>query len=85
MSGLRFKLWRVRAGEWFEGTYVFASAEARAAFEEDFRAGAADVPGSQMVGAPPVLIEPFDVVAVAEGWDGFLAAPRLQARPASSR
>lgn len=75
MSGLRFKLWRVRPGEWFEGTYVFASAGARAAFEDEFRAEAAEVPGSRMVGAPPVLIEPFDVVAVAEGWDGFLASP----------
>ncbi|WP_244931934.1 hypothetical protein [Nocardioides sp. W7] len=77
MSGLRFKTWRVRHGEWFEGTYVFATDEARAAFEEEFRAGAADVPGSRMVGSPPVLIEPFDVVAIAEGWDGFLAAPHF--------
>jgi len=77
MSGLRFKTWRVRRGEWFEGTYVFATDEARAAFEEEFRAGAADVPGSRMVGSPPVLIEAFDVVAIAEGWDGFLAAPRF--------
>ncbi len=75
MAGLRYKVWRVRRGEWFEGTYVFSSDEARAAFEEDFRAQAVGVPGSQMVGAPPVLIEPFEVVAVAEGWDGFLAAP----------
>jgi hypothetical protein len=77
MSGLRFKTWRVRRGEWFEGTYVFATDEARAAFEEEFRAGAADVPGSRMVGSPPVLIEAFDVVAIAEGWDGFVAAPRF--------
>lgn len=77
MSGLRFKTWRVRRGEWFEGTYVFATDDARAAFEEEFRAGAADVPGSRMVGSPPVLIEAFDVVAIAEGWDGFLAAPRF--------
>jgi hypothetical protein len=77
MSGLRFKTWRVRRGEWFEGTYVFATDEARAAFEDEFRAGAADVPGSRMVGAPPVLIEAFDVVAIAEGWDGFQAAPRF--------
>lgn len=75
MTGLRYKVWRVRPGEWFEGTYVFATEGARAAFEEQFRAEAADVPGSQMVGAPPVLIEAFDVVAVAEGWDGFAAAP----------
>ncbi|MEI5672703.1 MULTISPECIES: hypothetical protein [unclassified Nocardioides] len=76
MSGLRFKTWRVRRGEWFEGTYVFATDEARAAFEEEFRAGAADVPGSRMVGSPPVLIEAFDVVAIAEGWEGFEAAAR---------
>jgi hypothetical protein len=77
LSGLRFKTWRVRRGEWFEGTYVFATDGARLAFEDEFRAGAADVPGSRMVGAPPVLIEAFDVVAIAEGWDGFAAAPRF--------
>ena len=38
---------------------------------------AADAPGSRIVGAPPILVEACDVVAVAEGWDGFLAAPRL--------
>lgn len=75
MTGLRYKVWRVRPGEWFEGTYVFTTDEARAAFEAEFRAEAADVPGSRMVGAPPVLIEAFDVVAVAEGWDGFVSAP----------
>ncbi|GGO71308.1 hypothetical protein [Nocardioides deserti] len=76
MAGLRFKTWRVRPGEWFEGLYLFATDEARAAFQEEFAAGAADAPGSRMVGAPPVLIEPWDVVAVAEGWEGFEATPR---------
>lgn len=76
MAGLRFKAWRVRAGEWFEGTYLFATDEARAAFQAEFEAGAADAPGSRMVGAPPVLIEAWDVVAVAEGWEGFEATPR---------
>ncbi|MDN4160249.1 hypothetical protein [Nocardioides abyssi] len=76
MAGLRFKTWRVRPGEWFEGLYLFATDEARAAFQEEFTAGAADVPGSRMVGAPPVLIEAWDVVAVAEGWEGFQATPR---------
>ncbi|MEV7428242.1 MULTISPECIES: hypothetical protein [unclassified Nocardioides] len=76
MSGLRFKAWRVRQGEWFEGLYVFATDEARAAFQAEFEAEAADVPGSQMVGSPPVLIEPWDLVAVAEGWEGFQATPR---------
>jgi hypothetical protein len=76
MSGLRFKTWRMRPGEWFEGCYVFADAEARAAFQETFTAGAADAPGSQIVGSAPVLIEECEVVAVAEGWEGFEATPR---------
>ena len=75
MEGLRFKTWRMRPGEWFEGCYVFASDEARAAFQETFTAGAAQSPGSQIIGSAPVLIEPCEVVAVAEGADGFLAAP----------
>jgi hypothetical protein len=76
MAGLRFKTWRVREGEWFEGCYVFVSDEARAEFQTTFTAGAADAPGSQLVGSPPILIEACDVVAVAEGWDGFEATPR---------
>ena len=76
MEGLRFKTWRMRPGEWFEGCYVFATDEARAAFQASFTEGAAESPGSQIVGSAPVLIEECDVVAVAEGHEGFLAAPR---------
>jgi len=76
LAGLRFKTWRMRAGEWFEGCYVFATDEARAEFEANFAAGAPDAPGSKIIGSAPVLIEPCDIVAVAEGWDGFEAAPR---------
>jgi hypothetical protein len=76
MSGLRFKTWRVREGEWFEGSYVFATDEARAAFQESFTAGVADAPGTQIIGSLPVLVEACDIVAVAEGWDGFEASPR---------
>ena len=76
MAGLRFKTWRMRAGERFEGCYVFATDEARAAFQETFTAGAAEAPGSTIVGSAPVLIEECDIVAVAEGWDGFEAAAR---------
>ncbi len=72
--GLRFKTWRMRNGEWFEGCYVFETSEAREAFEREFIELAADSPGSQIVGSPPVLIEPCEVVAVAEGGAGFLAA-----------
>jgi len=76
MAGLRFKTWRMRPGEWFEGCYVFATDEARAAFQASFSEGAAESPGSQIIGSSPVLIEECDVVAVAEGGEGFLAAPR---------
>ena len=65
----------MRAGEWFEGCYVFESSSARDAFQTRFTATAAESPGSQLVGSPPVLIEPCDIVAVAEGAAGFLAAP----------
>lgn len=76
MTGLRFKTWRSVPGEWFEGCYVFASDEARAEFEEAFRETAAESPGSQIIGSSPILIEPCEIVAVAEGWDGFEATPR---------
>ena len=72
--GLRFKTWRMRTGEWFEGCYVFDSDEERAAFQAEFSAVAADSPGSQIIGSAPVLIEPCDIVAIAEGGSGFTAS-----------
>jgi hypothetical protein len=77
-AGLRFKTWRMRPGEWFEGCYVFADDAARAAFQETFTAGAAESPGSQIIGSPPILIEPCSIVAVAEGGSGFVAAVRAE-------
>jgi len=76
MAGLNYKTWRVRPGEWFEGVYVFATDEARAEFQRTFTEGAADAPGSQIIGSAPILIEECDIVAIAEGWDGFAATPR---------
>jgi hypothetical protein len=76
MEGLRFKTWRMRAGEWFEGCYVFVDEAARDAFETTFTATAAESPGSQLIGSPPVLIEPCAIVAVAEGAAGFTAPAR---------
>ena len=73
MAGLRFKTWRMREGEWFEGTYVFGDAAARDDFAASFGATAADSPGSRIIGSAPVSIEPFEVVAVAEGAAGFAA------------
>lgn len=71
MAGLRWKTWRMVRGAWFEGCYVFATDQARAAFQEEFTAGVAEAPGTRIVGAPPVLVEACEVPAVAEGWDGF--------------
>jgi hypothetical protein len=76
MDGLRFKTWRMRRGEWFEGCYVFADDAARAAFQAAFTEVAAESPGSRIVGSAPVLIEECVVVAVAEGGNGFQAAAR---------
>lgn len=76
MSGLRFKTWRMVRGEWFEGCYVFATSEAREEFQRTFTEGAAASPGSRIIGSPPILIEACEIVAIAEGWDGFAAAAR---------
>jgi hypothetical protein len=78
MEGLRFKTWRAREGEWFEGCYVFATPGARERFQQAFTEGAAESPGSKIVGSAPVLIEPCEVVAVAEGGEGFAALPSYE-------
>ena len=70
-EGLAFKTWRMRAGQWFEGTYVWDSRDARDVFAESFAAEAAGSPVSRLVGSPPLWIEPFEVVAVVEGPEGF--------------
>ncbi|MGA8248593.1 MAG: hypothetical protein WB797_16925 [Nocardioides sp.] len=71
LPGLAFKTWQMVPGEWFEGCYVFADDATRADFQEEFSAGAADAPGSVIIGSPPVLIEACAVVAIAEGPAGF--------------
>jgi hypothetical protein len=76
MRGLRFKTWRIRPGQWFEGCYVFATDEERADFQRTFAAGAAEAPGSTIIGSAPILIEECEIVAVAEGEEGFRACAR---------
>lgn len=71
LEGLEFKTWRMRPGEWFEGCYVFISDEVRENFQKRFEAGAAESPGSQIIGSAPVFIEPCEIVAVAQGRGGF--------------
>ena len=76
LPDLAYKTWRSVPGEWFEGCYVFVDDAARAAFQETFTAGAAEAPGSQIIGSPPVLIEACAVVAIAEGGAAFRPARR---------
>ncbi|HEX4191001.1 MAG TPA: hypothetical protein VHZ06_08405 [Marmoricola sp.] len=76
MDGLRFKTWRMRSGEWFEGCYVFVDAAAREDFQSAFTPTADTSPGTQIIGSSPILIEECSIVAVAEGASGFVAAER---------
>lgn len=71
LDGLAFKVWRMREGEWFEGTYVFDSEQERRVFLDEFKPGAADAPGSTIIGSGPTDIEEWEVVAIAEGPAGF--------------
>lgn len=74
LDGLRFKTWRAVKHEWFEGTYVFVSDEARAAFQADFESHAAKAPGSKIIGSAPIVIEACEIVAVVRGPAGFRSA-----------
>ncbi len=71
LDGLAFKVWRMREGEWFEGTYVFDSEQERLQFRADFEPGADTSPGSRIIGSAPTAIEEWEVVAIAEGPAGF--------------
>ncbi len=82
LAGLRLKTWRMRAGEWFEGCYVFVDDAVRTGFQEQFSAAAADSPVSGLVGSAPVLIEECDLVAVVIGPEGVELGPDV--RPLSA-
>ncbi|GEM_PF-322417 len=71
LDGLAFKTWRMREGEWFEGTYVFDTELVRDEFRKTFEESAATSPVSELIGAGPVAIDDFEVVAIAEGPAGF--------------
>jgi hypothetical protein len=75
LDGLAFKTWRMSEGQWFEGTYVFDQAVYRDDFQHEFAAQAEQSAGSKIIGSAPVTIEPFEVVAIAEGPAGFRRGP----------
>ena len=78
LDGLRFKTWRAHKGEWFEGSYVFVSDEARAAFQASFEKAATDSPVSKLIGSPPIVIEPCEIVAVVRGPSGFRSSSHFE-------
>ena len=80
LDGLAFKTWRMVEGEWFEGTYVFDEKVYRDDFQREFSATAAESAGSGIIGSPRTLIEPFEVVAIAEGPGRLPARPRPRHR-----
>ncbi len=75
LPGLRSKIWRMRESEWFEGVYIWSDPQSRDAFAASFAATGGDNPGSELIGAAPEVIEPFEVVAIAQGPAGFIAGP----------
>ena len=78
LDGLRFKSWRARPGEWFEGCYVFRCDAERVTFQSGFEEIAGDSAGSKIIGSAPILIEPCEVVAVVRGPAGFRSAAAFE-------
>ena len=75
LDGLAFKTWRMAEGQWFEGTYVFDQQVYRDDFQREFSKSATEAAGTKIIGSAPVVIEPFEVVAIAEGPEGFRRGP----------
>ena len=78
LEGLRVKTWRARKGEWFEGSYVFVSEQAREQFQADFEKHADTSPGSKIIGSAPILIEACEIVAVVRGPAGFRSSSHFE-------
>jgi hypothetical protein len=67
--GLIEKIWTMKPGSFFVGTYLWATEEAR----REFVAALATVPSkvTDIVGHGPDVVEEFEVLAVAEGGEGM--------------
>ena len=70
MPGLVQKTWQMAPGGFFSGVYVWKTAEARAAFLEQFRANPSAV--TQLVGHDPEIVQEWELLGVAVGADGPL-------------
>jgi hypothetical protein len=72
MPGLIQKTWQLVDRGFFSGVYIWSSEQARAQFLETFRANPSQV--TLLVGHDPEVIQEWELVAVAVGADGPLAA-----------
>jgi hypothetical protein len=74
-AGLVEKIWTMRPGAFFAGTYLWATEQARA----EFVASLATTPSkvTAIVGGGPDVIEEFEIVAVAEGGEGMTGLTTL--------
>ena len=70
MPGLVQKTWQMSERGFFSGIYVWATAQARADFLEQFRANPSPV--TQLVGHGPDVIQEWELIGVAIGQDGPL-------------
>ena len=78
LDGLRVKTWRAVKGEWFEGSYIFVSDEARAAFQTSFEKTAKDSAGSKIIGSAPILIEACEIIGVVRVAAGFRSSSHFE-------
>lgn len=78
LPDLHQKTWRMVGGEYFEGIYVFASDSAREGFQTDFTPRVAASKVSVLIGAEPMAIEPFEILALVEGPALFRAGERFE-------
>ncbi len=70
MPGLVQKTWQMNPRGFFSGVYVWASAEARAGFLEQFRANPSAV--TKLIGHGPDVIQEWELLGVAVGAEGPL-------------
>ena len=77
MAGLQFKTWRSVPGRVVRGQLRLRVRRGTRRVPGDVHRRRAPSRRSRRSSAPRrSLIEPCDIVAIAEGWDGFTAAPR---------
>jgi hypothetical protein len=74
-EGLHEKIWSMRPGVFFAGTYLWATEQARAEFVASLASAPSKV--TDIVGHGPDVVEEFEIIAVAEGGEGMADVTKL--------